>query len=95
MPASRDENQDSSRPKIDLSLSGQELFVKNCKLCHGIDGSLELNGAKDLRYSTMALDERISLIRDGKNAMTPFKKVLKEADIRKVAEYSMTLKTTE
>ena len=80
---------------INLSLTGEELFVKNCKLCHGINGQLQLNGAKDLRESTLSLDDRAILIKEGKNAMTPFKKILSDEEIRNVAEYSMSFKTTK
>ncbi len=75
---------------IDLTLSGEELFAKHCKLCHGIKGNLELNGAKDLKESVMTLDERIVIITNGKNAMTPFKKLLSEEEIKKVAIYSQS-----
>ena len=80
----------ASLPKIDLTLTGEELYAKNCKLCHGINGKLKLNGAKDLHESTMTLAERKVLIKEGKNAMTPFKKLLSDEEIKKVAEYSMT-----
>lgn len=78
------------RTKIDLSLSGEELFAMNCKICHGIRGNLELNGAKDLNKSKLSLDERIEIITNGKNAMTPFRKILSKEEIRLVAEYSGT-----
>lgn len=74
--------------KINLSLTGEELFVKHCKLCHGIDGSMGLNGAKDLNESTLSLNEQILIVTEGKGAMTPFKKVLTEEEIKKVAEYA-------
>ena len=81
--------------KVNLSLTGKELFAKNCKLCHGINGQLQLNGAKDLRESVLSLAERQVLISEGKNAMTPFKRVLTEEEIRKVAEYSLSFKKAE
>lgn len=75
---------------IDLSLNGEELFAKHCKLCHGIKGNLQLNGAKDLKESVLTLEERVILITNGKNAMTPFKNVLSKEEIEKVADYSQT-----
>lgn len=79
---------DDKEVKIDLSLSGEELFSKHCKICHGIRGNLELNGAKDLNKSTLSLDERINIITNGKNAMTPFRKILSKEEIQRVATYS-------
>lgn len=81
--------------KVDLSLNGQELFVKHCKLCHGIDGRLQMNGAKDFKVSDMSLENRIVVITEGKNAMTPFKKVLTKAEIKKVAAYTIELTNKE
>lgn len=83
-------NKNVPQSKIDLSLNGEELFAMNCKICHGIRGNLELNGAKDLNKSTLSLDERIEIITNGKNAMTPFRKILSKEEIRLVAEYSGT-----
>ena len=81
--------------KVDLSLNGQELFVKHCKLCHGIDGRLQMNGAKDFKLSELNLEERIVVITEGRNAMTPFKKVLSAAEIKKVAAYTIELTNKE
>jgi hypothetical protein len=81
--------------KVDLSMSGQELFVKHCKLCHGIDGRLQMNGAKDFTVSELSLEDRIVVITEGKNAMTPFKKILKPEEIKKVAQYTIKLSEQE
>jgi cytochrome c6 len=71
---------------------GMAVFRKNCVLCHGADGKLGANGAKDLTSSVLPVDSRILIITNGKNLMTPFKAVLSEAEIKAVAEYSLTLK---
>jgi mono/diheme cytochrome c family protein len=71
---------------------GMAVFRKNCVLCHGVDGKLGSNGAKDLSASELPLDGRIQIITNGKNLMTPFKALLSEAEIKAVAEYSLTLK---
>ena len=71
--------------------NGAALFDKNCKICHGSDGRLGLNGAKDLSQSQLALPERINIITSGKNLMTPFSNVLSAAEIEAVAIYSQNL----
>lgn len=71
---------------------GQALFRKYCVLCHGADGKLALNGAKDLTRSPLTLDERILIITKGKNLMTPFGEMLTPEEIRAVAAYTTTLK---
>lgn len=77
----------------DLAPDGMAVFRKNCITCHGADGKLGLNGAKDLSASTISVEERIEIITNGKKLMTPFKAVLSVEEIKAVASYTMTLKT--
>lgn len=74
------------------NINGQELYIASCGKCHGVDGKLNLLGAKDLTVSTMDLNARIEIIKNGKNAMTPFWGILNEEQIKAVAEYTETLK---
>lgn len=69
--------------------SGEEIFRKNCVSCHGIQGDLKTNGAVDLNYSALSLEERIQVISHGRNLMTPFRNVLTPSQIRSVAEFTM------
>ena len=71
--------------------AGKTIYKTYCVACHGVDGKLNLNGAKDFTQSTLALDERKSIITNGKGLMTPFKEVLKPEEIDAVAAYTMEL----
>ena len=71
---------------------GEKVFKKYCILCHGADGKLGVNGAKDLTVCKLTLEERETQIKKGKNTMTPFEGILTEEQIKSVAAYSMTLK---
>ena len=71
---------------------GGAVFRQNCVVCHGADGKLGLNAAKDLSVSELPLESRIQIITNGKNLMTPFKALLDETEIKAVAEYTLTLK---
>ena len=71
---------------------GQLIYKKYCVLCHGIDGKLGVNDSKDINLSTLTLEERKVMIRDGKKLMTPFEGVLTEEEIHAVAAYTMTMK---
>lgn len=71
---------------------GMAVFRQKCVTCHGADGTLGLNGAKNLGESTLTLEERINIITHGKKLMTPFGTVLSEEEIRAVAEYTQTFK---
>ncbi|MBV6439485.1 MAG: hypothetical protein EPGJADBJ_01126 [Saprospiraceae bacterium] len=70
---------------------GRAIFRKYCVTCHGADGKLGLNGAKDLTVSTLALEERINVITYGRKVMTPFNEVLTPEEIKAVAEYTRQL----
>ena len=69
-----------------------KLFKKYCMVCHGMDGKLGLNGAKDLTVCPLGFDQRVTLIADGRGAMTPFKGILSESEIEQVAQYTLNLK---
>ncbi len=75
-----------------LTADGMTVFRQNCVICHGADGKLGLNGAKDLSKSERPLDERIQIITNGKNLMAPFRTILSPKEIQAVAEYTLTLK---
>lgn len=71
---------------------GKSVFKQYCVTCHGADGTLGLNGAKDLSVSVLPLAERVNIITNGKNLMTPFNTLLSAKEIQAVAEYTQTLK---
>lgn len=74
---------------------GRTIFRKHCVTCHGIDGKLGLNGAKDLTVTTMKDEEKQLQIKVGKGAMNPFKDILSEAEIEAVVQFTNTLKSTK
>ena len=79
-------------PKNSSNLTGQESYVKNCSACHGNDGNMGLAGAKRLPESALTQQEREKIISNGKNNMPAFKDKLNPEEIKKVAEYTFTLK---
>ena len=70
---------------------GKEVYRKYCVLCHGEDGKKAVNGAYDITVSEMTLDQRVELITNGRNLMTPFAGILTEEEIVDVAAYSMNI----
>jgi cytochrome c6 len=76
----------------DSAPDGGAIFRKNCVTCHGTDGKLGLNGAKDLTRSELPAESRVAIITNGKNLMTPFKALLSPEEIQAVAAYTLTLK---
>ena len=74
------------------TVNGEELYNASCVSCHGADGKLALMGAKDLTQSAMDLNAKVEIIKNGKNAMSPFGAMLNDEQIKAVAEYTETLK---
>ena len=73
-------------------VDGEKIYKKHCIICHGADGKLGVNGAKDITISQLTFDERVAQIKAGKNTMTPFEGILSDDQMKAVASYSMTLK---
>ena len=73
-----------SVPQADL---GKSIYESKCIICHGADGKLALSGAKDLTQSQLTLEQKTELIKNGKNAMMPYKDQLTDEQVKAVAEY--------
>ncbi|HYG53161.1 MAG TPA: cytochrome c [Flavobacteriales bacterium] len=71
---------------------GKTLYMSNCKLCHGEDGSLGNSGAKNLQESILSHEDMINVISYGQNAMRGYKDFFKEGDIENIAAFVETLK---
>ena len=85
----------AAAPVVDNIAAGEKVYRTYCIVCHGIDGKLELNGAKDLSKSVIPIEERITQVTEGKGLMTPFKGIISDEQIKQVSEYTFTLKTEE
>jgi len=77
---------------VNVAEDGPKIYKQYCVVCHGPDGKLGLNGAKDLTVSKYSEAERIVQVTEGKGAMTPFKNVLTPEEIKAVVAYTLTLK---
>ncbi|HET6226918.1 MAG TPA: cytochrome c [Bacteroidia bacterium] len=72
---------------------GKMIFESNCMKCHGEDGTLGLMDATNLATSTMDIQARVEIIKQGKGATMPaFEGQLTEEQIQAVATYLETLK---
>lgn len=74
-----------------VEADAKKIFKRTCLVCHGADGKLALNGAKDLTKTVMMYEERVAIITNGRGAMTGFKGILTEEEIAQVAKYSASL----
>lgn len=70
---------------------GEQVFRMHCVLCHGANGKLGFNGAKDLTTSTLTKAEMIARVNAGKGTMQPYKNVLTAREIEAVVDHVRSL----
>ena len=72
---------------------GARIYKTRCVACHGSKGNMGANGAANLQQSKISLNERIATVTHGRmdKGMNAFKGILDPAEIKAVAEYTMTL----
>jgi mono/diheme cytochrome c family protein len=74
---------------------GKQLYKNYCVSCHGIDGTLGLNGAVNLQMSKLTKEEKINVITNGRKLMLPFKEILKPHEIESITVYIQTFADDE
>ena len=70
---------------------GGQFYNTNCALCHGRNGKLGLNGAKDLTTSVLTKAEMLAVVTNGRNTMMPYKNVLSAKEIDAVVKHVRSL----
>jgi mono/diheme cytochrome c family protein len=75
-----------------VTANGEQIYKAACTVCHGVDGKLGINDAKDLTASSLSHADKVKIITEGKGLMTPFKGQLSDSEIEAVATYVDGLK---
>jgi mono/diheme cytochrome c family protein len=83
---------DSLQTETSSIKEGEVIYTSLCVVCHGPDGKLMLNGAKDLSVSKLSDEEIITMVKNGKGLMTPFKDQLDEKQLQSVMLYVKSLR---
>ena len=79
---------DSASTEAPAAVSeGKIIFESKCALCHGVDGKLQLSGAKDLSVSKLTKAETIEMIKSGKGLMAGYKDEFNEQQLNALADY--------
>lgn len=71
---------------------GEQIFRMHCVLCHGSNGKLGFNGAKDLTISPLTKAEMIARVTEGKGTMQAYKHVLTAKEIEAAVDHTRSLK---
>jgi cytochrome c6 len=74
------------------TVSGVEIYKTRCVTCHGTDGKMGMNGAKELPSSPLDATQRIEVVTYGRKIMPGFKELLSKEEIKAVVDFTMTLK---
>ena len=80
-----------STAAADSGPNGEQIYKTRCVTCHGTKGNMGANGAANLQHSELAVMERVQVITHGRKTMNAFKSILEPAEIKAVAEYTLTL----
>jgi len=72
--------------------NGKEVYLAECKKCHGKDGKKGLFKSPDLTQSKLTLAERVAWIKKGKGVMPAYEGQLSLDEIKAVAAYLDELK---
>jgi cytochrome c6 len=67
--------------------TGEQVYRMHCTLCHGANGKLGFNGAKDLTASALTKAEMMARVSEGKGTMQAYKNVLTAKEIDAVVEH--------
>lgn len=78
-----------AKPK---KIDGEKVYKQYCVTCHGLYGDMGASGAYNLQTSELSMEERIAVITNGRNTMVGLGNLLKEEQIKAVAEYTFKLK---
>ena len=82
-----------NQPASVQNVSPKDLYTTRCAACHGLDGKLELGGAKPLHTSVLTAEDVLLQIKNGKGSMPPFQGRLSEEEIHQLAQFVLKLRT--
>ncbi len=71
---------------------GRAVYIKHCKLCHGVDGQMGGSGAANLAVSLLTEEEAALVIKNGRKLMQSYKDRLSVEEIQSVAAYIQLFK---
>lgn len=72
--------------------NAQAIYNQLCTTCHGEDGKRGISNAADLSVSTLSLEERKTMILQGKGLMPGYQGQITEQEAEELAAYTQTLK---
>lgn len=79
-------------PQGRATTPGGAIFMAECAICHGKDGTLGMGGAKNLALTTLSDEEMAAVVVHGKGGMAGFGDVLTPEQIEEVVHHVRSLR---
>lgn len=90
---SKEKSEDNQAAEVITEpMTGEILYKKHCRVCHGPDGKKGLAGAKDLSASVLTKEEQQNIIRSGKKGMPGMGSVMNNEEVKMVVDHIQSLK---
>lgn len=75
-----------------VAISGSQLYMDNCVVCHGVDGKAGMSGATDLATSVLSHQNTVDVIANGRNGMRAFSNQFSKEEIEAIAKHIESLR---
>lgn len=75
-----------------VAISGSQLYMDNCVVCHGVDGKAGMSGATDLSTSVLSHQNTVDVIANGRNGMRAFANQFSKEEIEAITKHIETLR---
>lgn len=86
------ESLEAAGDDVDLVEAGQKIYANYCVQCHGEDGAMGANGAKNLADSRLSDEDLKMILAKGKNLMPAYEGILSDREREALAEYVKTIR---
>jgi mono/diheme cytochrome c family protein len=73
-------------------VSGSQLYMDNCVVCHGQDGKACMTGSTDLSTSVLSHTNTVDVITNGRNGMRAFSSQFSKEEIEAIAKHVESLR---
>ena len=83
---------DPDDENYDVTAYGKALFAAQCAVCHGVDGTLQLSGAKNLQMSQVDDQYIVNIINTGKNTMPKMEGKYSDQELKALLNYIKSLR---
>jgi mono/diheme cytochrome c family protein len=78
--------------ELAVEISGEQVYMDNCMICHGKDGKAQMSGATDLSTSVLVHEAALNVVTNGRNGMRGFGSQLTKEEVDAVVKHIESLR---